>query len=193
MARYAASIALHQLGVPYNLRAIAFQDMEQKSEWFLKINPNDRIPAIVDHKNNDFAVFETSAILLYLAQHYDPENKLSYDPVKEPNLYSEVIQWLCFVHGGLGPMQGQANHFRYQEETKRLYSVIEKRLEGRDWLVGTRYTIADIKAFPWIEGAAWAGIDFKEFPNIHGWVNRIRERPGAYEGRGVPIRVDYEQ
>ncbi|KIJ53559.1 hypothetical protein M422DRAFT_241798 [Sphaerobolus stellatus SS14] len=107
---YPVSVALHELGVEYELKAISLKDKEQKGEWFLNINPNGRIPAIVDHKNpaGDFPVFETSTILLYLAQHYDPENKLSYDPVKEANFYSEVLQWLFFAHGGIGPMQGQA-------------------------------------------------------------------------------------
>ncbi|KIJ45134.1 hypothetical protein M422DRAFT_29987 [Sphaerobolus stellatus SS14] len=198
---YPISIALEELGVPYNVKAISFKENEQKSEWFLKINPNGRIPAIVDHKNNDFPVFETSAILLYLAQHYDPENKLSYDPVKEPNLFSEVLQWLFFAHGGIGPMQGQANHFfryapekipygikRYQDETRRLYSVVEQRLEGREWLVGPHYSIADIKAFPWIDSAPWAGIEYTEFPNIQAWINRIKARHGTHEGLGVPVR-----
>ncbi|KIJ55198.1 hypothetical protein M422DRAFT_23812 [Sphaerobolus stellatus SS14] len=198
------TIALEELGVPYNAKVISFKENEQKSEWFLKINPNGRIPAIVDHKNNDFAVFETSAILLYLGQHYDPEHKLSYDPVKESNLYSEVLQWLFFTHGGIGPMQGQANHFiraapekipygvkRYTEETKRLYSVIEKRLEGREWLVGTHYSIADIKAYPWVVAGPIIGIDFAEYPNIQAWINRIKARPATHEGHGVPSRPDY--
>ncbi|GJJ12661.1 hypothetical protein Clacol_006905 [Clathrus columnatus] len=186
------SVALHELGVEYNLRPISFKENEQKSEWFLKINPNGRIPAIVDHKNSDFAVFETSAILLYLGQHYDPEHKLSYDPIKEPNLYSEVVQWLCFAHGGIGPMQGQLHHFknaapekipygikRYFDETKRLYSVIEKRLETSGWLVGGRFTIADIKTFPWINGGHRAEIDMSEFPNIQAWLERIKARPAV--------------
>ncbi|KIJ44717.1 hypothetical protein M422DRAFT_167732, partial [Sphaerobolus stellatus SS14] len=206
---YSVPIALHELGVQYNLKYISFKEKEQKSEWFLKINPNGRIPAIVDHKNNDFPVFETSAILLYLTQHYDPVHKLSYDPVKEPNLYSEVLQWLCFAHGGIGPMQGQANHFfrfapenipygikRYQDETARLYSVVEQRLAGREWLVGSHYSIADIKSF-WgsgrIEAARWSGVELTEFPNIQAWINRIKARPDTHEGRGVPIRTDYEE
>ncbi|KIJ53474.1 hypothetical protein M422DRAFT_25348 [Sphaerobolus stellatus SS14] len=192
---YAASIALEELGVPYHVKAISFKENEQKSEWYLKINPNGRIPAIVDHKNNDFVVFETSAILLYLAQHYDPEHKLSYDPFNEANLFSETLQWLCFAHGGIGPIA----HFtrlapekipyavkRYQEETKRLYSVLDKRLEGREWLVGPHYSIADVKAY------AWAGVDRTEFPNIVAWVDRIKERPLTVKGLSVPARTDYD-
>ncbi|KIJ53557.1 hypothetical protein M422DRAFT_154903 [Sphaerobolus stellatus SS14] len=193
------SIALHELGIEYELKAISFKDKEQKEEWFLKINPNGHIPAIVDHRNpaGDFPVFETAAILLYLAQHYDPENKLSYDPLKEINLYSEVLQWLCFAHGGIGPMQGQANHFfryapekipygikRYQDETKRLYGVVEKRLKDREWLVGPRFSIADIKAL--INSASWAGVDLNEFPNIQAWLKRIHARPGVSVGINIP-------
>ncbi|KIJ32422.1 hypothetical protein M422DRAFT_35824 [Sphaerobolus stellatus SS14] len=200
---YSISIALEELRVPYDLKVIALKEKEQKSEWFLKINPNGRIPAIVDHKNNDFPVSESSAILLYLAQHYDPDNKLSYDPVKEANLHSEVLQWIFFAHGGLGPMQGEANHFllwtpekipygikRYQDETKRLYSVIEKRLEGREWLVGSHYSMADIKAYPWI--AQKVGIiEHSEFPNIQVWMSRIKARPETWKGHGVPERPYY--
>jgi len=192
--------------VPYEVKAISFKDNEQKSEWFLKINPNGRIPAIVDHKNSDFPVFETSAILLYLAQHYDPERKISFDPVKESDLFSEAVQWIMFAHGGVGPMQGQANHFfryapekipygikRYQDETNRLYSVIEKRLEGREWLVGSHFSIADIKTFPWVRTGPWSGIDHSPYPNIQAWIKRISARPKTHVGLGVPTRFDLEE
>ncbi|KIJ57345.1 hypothetical protein M422DRAFT_238939 [Sphaerobolus stellatus SS14] len=200
------SVALEELGVPYETRIISFKENEQKTEWFLKINPNGRIPAIVDHNNRDFAVFETSAILLYLAQHYDKGRKISYDPVKEPNLHSEELQWLFFTHGGLGPMQGQATHFlryapekipyainRYIEESKRLFSVVEKRLEGRQWLVGDHYGLADIKAMPWVSIGSWTGVDLEPFPNIQGWVERCNARPATFAGMGVPSRWNLEE
>ncbi|KAF8508123.1 glutathione S-transferase [Gautieria morchelliformis] len=205
---YPIAVALEELEVPYKLRTISFKETEQKSDWFLKINPNGRIPAIVDHKNKegDFPVFETSAILLYLAQHYDPERRISYDPITEPNLYSEELQWMLFAHGGVGPMQGQANHFfryarekveygikRYQDETKRLFSVLEKRLEGREWLVGPHYGLADIKTFPWVAIGPWSGIDMAPYPNIQAWLERIQARPKTYKGLGVPSRFNLEE
>ncbi|CAE6440174.1 unnamed protein product [Rhizoctonia solani] len=119
----------------YEVRKIDLQKNEQKEPWFLKVNPNGRIPALVDRSRDNFAVFESAAILLYVAQHYDIERKFSYDPVIDSELYSEQLQWIFFTHGGIGPMQGQAAHFhryapekipyainRYIDETKRLYS-----------------------------------------------------------------------
>ncbi|KAF8591719.1 glutathione S-transferase [Ramaria rubella] len=169
-----------------------------KSDWFLKINPNGRIPALRD---DGFDVFETSAILLYLAQKYDKEHKFSYDPVTHPKEYSEDLQWMFFVHGGIGPMQGQAGHFinasekipyainRYVNETKRLFAVVETRLEGREYLVGAgkgRYGIADIKAFPWIRRGDFLGIPLADFPNIKAWVDRCVARPAYQIGSKVP-------
>lgn len=193
--------ALEELDLNYEFKTLAFDKNEQKSEWFLKINPNGRLPALIDHSKGDFAIWESSAILLYVAQHYDPENKISYDPIKEPKLYSEQLQWLFFAHGGVTPMQGQAGHFmrmapetipyaikRYQDETKRLYSVLEKRLEGRDWLVGSHYSLADIKTFPWIRYAKGVEIDLNDYPNLQKWVERIMARPKTYKGMGVPER-----
>jgi len=163
-----------------------------KSPWFLEINPNGRIPAIT---HEGFSVFETSAILLYLAAVYDKENKLSWDPIKEPKLYSEQLQWLFFAHGGIGPMQGQANHFklyapekipygvnRYINETKRLYSVLEARLATTDFLVGGKFSLADIKAWPWVRLAPRLEIDLGEFPNVKAWVERIEARPAVQAG-----------
>ncbi|GJJ08754.1 hypothetical protein Clacol_002973 [Clathrus columnatus] len=203
---YPISVALEELGVSYEVKALSFKENEQKSEWFLKINPNGRIPAIVDHKRGDFPVFETSAILLYLAQHYDPEHKISYDPITEPNLYNEEIQWLFFAHGGVGPMQGQTHHFlryapetipygvkRYQDETKRLYSVLENRLGKRDWLVGPHYGLADIKTLQVVRIGPWAGIDLDEFPNIQAWLTRIESRPKTDAGLGVPSRSNLQE
>lgn len=172
-------IVLEELGIPYNLKAPSLIDNEHRSEWYLKICPNGRLPALVDHSKEDFVVWESSAILLYIAQHYDTENILSFDLVKEPKLYSEQLQWIFFCHGGLAPMEGQAIHFlryapedvpygikRYHDETKRLFSVLEERMNGREWLVGTRYSLADIKTFPWIYWAKSVDIDLKDYPNL---------------------------
>ncbi|GJJ08755.1 hypothetical protein Clacol_002974 [Clathrus columnatus] len=164
-----------------------------------------RIPAIVDHTNNDFYVFETSAILLYLTARFDKEHKISYDSIKESNLYSEELQWLFFAHGGIGPMQGQATHFvryapekipygikRYVEETKRLFTIIEKRLQGRDWLVGDHYGLADIKTFPWVRLGPWSGVALDEFPNIQAWISRAEARSGTDAGLAVPARQNLQ-
>ncbi|KAG8853640.1 glutathione S- transferase, nitrogen catabolite repression regulator [Tulasnella sp. 330] len=209
---YKISILLEELkaayGLEYMTKKLDFQKNEQKEPWFLEINPNGRIPAIVDETRGGFKVFETAAITLYLTQHYDPEFKFSFDPVKDANDYSEALQWIFFIHGGVGPMQGQAVHFfryapekipygvnRYITETKRLYSVLESRLSSRDYLAGTgrgKYSIADMNGFPWVRGHAWAGIteeEFeKDFPNLKKWLGRIEERKAVYEGLGVPVR-----
>ncbi|KIJ57350.1 hypothetical protein M422DRAFT_23388 [Sphaerobolus stellatus SS14] len=195
---YCIPILLEELGISYETRAISFKDKEQKSEWYLKINPNGRIPAIVDHTRDDFAVFETSAILLYLSQHFDKEHKIWYNPMTEPNLHSEELQWIFFTHGGIGPIA----HFlrdtpeeipyainRYTEESKRLFSIIEKRLEGREWLVGDRYSLADIKAMSII--GFRVGLEIKEFPNVKAWIDRCNARPATYAGMGVPTRWNF--
>ncbi|THH09438.1 hypothetical protein EW145_g2008 [Phellinidium pouzarii] len=164
-----------------------------KSPWFLEINPNGRIPAIT---HNGFPVFETSAILLYLAQQFDSKRAFSHDPVADPQGYSKELQWLFFAHGGVGPMQGQANHFnlyapeklpyainRYLNETRRLYSVLEARLEGREYIIDT-YGLADIKTFPWVRRADVAGVSLSEFPRLKAWVERISARPAVQKGLG---------
>ncbi|KAG8988125.1 glutathione S- transferase, nitrogen catabolite repression regulator [Tulasnella sp. JGI-2019a] len=209
---YKVSILLEELkaayGLDYATKALNFGKNEQKEPWFIEINPNGRIPAIVDDIRDGFKVFETAAITLYLTQHYDPEFKFSFDPVKDANNYSEALQWIFFIHGGVGPMQGQASHFfryapekipyginRYIAETKRLYSVLELRLKSRDYLAGDgkgRFSIADINGFPWVRGHAWAGITDEEFaqdyPGVDAWLKRIEARPAVYEGLGVPTR-----
>jgi glutathione S-transferase len=176
---------------------------EQKEEWFLKINPNGRIPALVDPNRSDFKVFETAAILLYLEKHYDPEHLFSWpssDPQAE-DYRSEVLQWMFFVHGGVGPMQGQANHFkskeipyakeRYNNETKRLYSVLESRLSSRDYLVGSgrgKYSLADANGFPWVWWGAMVLPEkelLESFPNTYKWVKRCLERPASEFGMGA--------
>ncbi|CAE6430356.1 unnamed protein product [Rhizoctonia solani] len=204
---YKTSILLEELkdaySLQYTFRNIDIRNNEQKEPWFLKINPNGRIPALVDPSRDNFIVFESAAILLYLAQHYDKDNKFSYDPVTEPNSYSEQLQWIFFTHGGIGPMQGQAGHFyrfapenipyaldRYINEVKRLYSVLNGRLDGRDYLVGPgkgRYGLADMNVFPWVRAHRWAGVEnMDDYPNIQAWLNRIFERPQVKKGLDVP-------
>jgi len=202
------SVALEEIGVPYIVRTINFKEDEQHSEWYVKINPNGKIPAIVDHMNSagDFPVFETSAILLYLAENYDKEHKISYDPVTEANFHSEELQWLFFAHGGIGPMQGQAGHFakfasekipyainRYTTEVARLFAVLDKRLESREWLVGPHYGLADIKTFTWVSFAGPPVADLSDYPNIEAWIKRCVARDATYTGLGIPSRPDLER
>src|SRR3954470_23571722 len=145
------SVALEELGLPYTVRALSLGKLEQKEAWFLKINPNGRIPAIVDHDSGGFAVFESGAILIYLAE---KTGKLLPTEAKER---SRVLQWLMFQMGGVGPMMGQANVFfryapekiqyaidRYQRESRRLFEVMERQLKSSTYIAGEEYTVADI-------------------------------------------------
>lgn len=197
------SIFLEELSLPYKPTAINLGQDEQKKPSFLATNPNGRIPAIIDHSRSSFPVFETGAILLYLAEHYDKSFNFSFEDVDEK---SEMIQWLFFQNAGVGPIQGQSNHFfryapekiqygivRYQNETKRLYSVLETRLQDRDYLAGHgrgKYSIADISTFAWVRWAPWAGIELEKFPQLQKWADRIEARPAAQKGLLVPSGED---
>ncbi|MAY35875.1 MAG: glutathione S-transferase [Spongiibacteraceae bacterium] len=186
-----ASIALEELGLPYELKAIALDKNEQKTPEFLAINPNGRIPAIID-RDADITVFESGAILQYLAE---KTGKLM--PADPKGKYS-VIQWLMFQMGGVGPMQGQANVFyryfpekiqpaidRYQHETRRLYEVLDGRLKGRDWLADD-YSIADIANFTWVHVHFWAGVEVEGLENLQAWMERMRSRSAVQKGLNVP-------
>ncbi|KAF5331616.1 hypothetical protein D9611_007739 [Ephemerocybe angulata] len=190
-------------GIDYDFTRIEFSKNTQKVEdWFIKLNPNGRIPVLVDRTRSDFIVFETSAILLYLAQHYDKGYAFWFDPEKDANNYSEMVQWIFFAHGGIGPMQGQYHHFaqapekipyaqkRYLEETKRLYGVLNIRLNGRDYLAGDgkgKYSLADIKAFPWVKiHPLVTSIEtLDEFPNVKAWLARCVAREASVSGAAV--------
>jgi glutathione S-transferase len=197
------SIFLEELGIPYKTTPIDLGKDEQKSSDFLRTNPNGRIPAIIDHSRNSFPVFESGAIFLYLAEHYDKQFKFSFEDADER---SEMVQWLFFQNAGVGPMQGQSNHFvryapetidygikRYTNETKRLYSVLEARLQDRDYLVGKgegKYSIADMTTFTWVRWAPWAGIELSEFPRLKAWAKKIEERETVKKGILVPNGED---
>ena len=191
---YKISVMLEEIGLPYEVRVLDLMKGEQKEEWFLKINPNGRIPAIVDHDNDDFNVFESGAIMLYLAE------KTGRLLPKEEKARSRVIQWLMFQMAGVGPMQGQANVFyryfpekipsviaRYQNETKRLYTVLDRQLAGRDYLVD-EYSIADIANWCWVRAHEWAGVSIDDLPNLKAWVERIGARPAVQRGIQIPPR-----
>ncbi|MGE8334022.1 glutathione S-transferase family protein [Pseudomonas laurylsulfatiphila] len=190
------SIVLEELGLPYRVHALSFDKKEQKSADFLKINPNGRIPAIVDRANGDFAVFESGAILIYLAE---LTGKLM---PSDPKGRSLVLQWLMFQMGGIGPMQGQANVFfryfpeklqgaidRYQHETRRLYEVLDTRLQGVEFLAG-EYSIADIATFPWVRGYEWSGVSVEGLTALQRWMATLEARPAVQRGLQVPQRAD---
>ncbi|MCS3837228.1 GST-like protein [Pseudomonas sp. JAI111] len=190
------SIVLEELGLPYTVHALSFDKKEQKSEDFLKINPNGRIPAIVDRANGDFAVFESGAILIYLAE---LSGKLM---PQDPKGRSVVFQWLMFQMGGIGPMQGQANVFfryfpeklqgaidRYQHETRRLYEVLDTRLQAVEFLAG-EYSIADIATFPWVRGHEWSGVSVEGLTALQRWMATLEARPAVQRGLLVPERTD---
>ncbi len=192
-----ASVTLEELELPYTVKPIDITTGIQKSDEYVAINPNGRIPAIVDHDNDDFIVFESGAIMLYLAE--KAGKLLPTDPKRR----SEVIQWLMFQMGGLGPMQGQANVFfryspekipaaieRYQNETRRLFGVLDKRLANREFLVED-YSIADIANWAWARIHNWAGVAIDEYPNLSRWIDQIAERPAAARGVQIPHTTDY--
>jgi glutathione S-transferase len=194
-----ASITLEELGLPYKVRRIDFEKREQKEPWYLKINPNGRIPTIVDHGSGGFAVFESGALMIYLAE---KAGKLLPADVKGRSL---VIQWLMFQMGGIGPMMGQANVFyryaperipyaieRYQREVRRLFEVLDTRLTDHEFLAGD-YSIADIASWAWVRGYKWSGVTLDGLAHLTRWLDAIGERPAVKRGVDVPEPVDLEQ
>jgi GST-like protein len=184
------SILLEELGVPYTAHPIDISKDEQFRPDFLKIAPNNRIPAIHD-RNTGIAMMESGAIMLYLAERHGRFLGHGDDRLK-------AIEWLMWQMGGLGPMAGQAHHFlrfnkgkapyaeeRYAKETRRLYKVLNERLTGRDFITG-QYTIADMACWPWISRFEWQEIDLNEFPALRSWYLRIAERPATRRGYDVP-------
>ncbi len=194
---YKASIALEELGLPYDLRVLDLAAGEQKRPGFLAINPNGRIPAIVDHGADDFAVFESGAILVYLAE------KTGRLMPHDPKGRSRVMQWLMFQMGGVGPMMGQANVFyryfpqkiqpaidRYQAEGRRLLEVLDGHLANHEWLADD-YSIADIANWTWARTHRWSGISIDGLPHLARWLGAIRARPAVQRGiERPPAKVD---
>lgn len=190
------SIALEELGLPYSVRPIALTKNEQKEDWYLRLNPNGRIPTIVDHDNDDFVVFESGAILIYLAERSG--QLLPHDEKGR----SQVVQWLMFQMGGIGPMMGQANVFyryapekipfaidRYQRESRRLFEVLNRRLQDHEYLAGD-YSIADIANWSWVHTYKWSGVRVEGLSHLQRWLETIRARPAVERGRAVPERLD---
>ena len=188
------SILLEELGVPYTAHAIDIIKDEQFAPDFLKIAPNNRIPAIVDH-DTGIQMMETGAIMMYLADKY---GQFQCDGDE----YWRMVEWLMWQMGGLGPMLGQTHHFvkynkgksayaeeRYSAEALRLYGVLDRRLEGRDYIAGIgrgMYSIADMACWPWVSRFEWQDVDLNAFPNVKDWYLRIAVRPAVQAGYSVP-------
>ena len=190
------SITLEELALPYHVRPIALSKNEQKEDWYLKLNPNGRIPTIVDHDNGDFVVFESGAILIYLAE---KTGKLMPADSKGR---SRVLQWTMFQMGGIGPMMGQANVFfryapekipyaieRYQREVRRLFEVLNTQLGEHEYLAG-EYSIADIANWSWVHGYAWSGVSVDGLEHLKRWIDTVAARPAVQRGRAVPPPAD---
>jgi glutathione S-transferase len=186
------SIALEEMAIAYQVHPVSLKAMQQKEPWFVALNPNGRIPAIVDRDNDDFPVFESGAILIYLAE------KTGRFLPTDPKARSIVLQWLMWQMGGLGPMQGQTHVFyryfpdkipavieRYQRETRRLYGVMNQHLAAREFLADA-YSIADMACWPWIMQHEWAGIDLDGFPHLRRWQHTVGARPTVQRGAAVP-------
>ncbi|MCZ2407383.1 MAG: glutathione S-transferase N-terminal domain-containing protein [Burkholderiales bacterium] len=186
------SIALEELGLPYEMHVLDLARGVQKEPWFLALNPNGRIPAIVDRDAEDFAVFESGAILLYLAE------KTGRLLPQDAKGRSRVVQWLMFQMGGIGPMMGQANVFfryfpekiqpaidRYQGECKRLFRVLDTHLQQHEYLAGD-YSIADIANWAWVRTHRWSGVEIDDLPHMQRWVEAIRARPAVQKGILMP-------
>jgi glutathione S-transferase/GST-like protein len=186
------SIALEELGLPYQLRVLDLSAGEQKQAEFLAISPNGRIPAIVDHAAGDFAVFESGAILIYLA-----EQTGRLMPTDAQGR-SRVLQWLMFQMGGVGPMMGQANVFyryfpekiqpaidRYQGEVRRLFAVLDAHLHNHEYLASD-YSIADIANWAWVRTYRWSGVSLDGLPHLQRWKDAIAQRPAVQRGINQP-------
>ncbi|MGO9932842.1 MAG: glutathione S-transferase family protein [Steroidobacteraceae bacterium] len=187
------SIALEEMRLPYEVRVIDFAANEQKADWYVRINPNGRIPSLVD---DGFALFESGAILIYLAE---KTGKFLPGDVQGR---SRAIQWLMFQMSGVGPMMGQANVFlryfpekiqaaidRYQREVTRLFGVMDKQLSNHEYICGD-YSIADMALWPWVSGYEWSGVSVDEFAHLKRWLSLVGDRPAVQAGRDVPIKRD---
>jgi GST-like protein len=188
------SIMLEEVGLPYKAIPINISKDEQFAPSFLKISPNNKIPAIVDH-DNDVAMMESGAILIYLAE---KSGKLM---PKDDKGRWKVLEWLMFQMASVGPNFGQVHHFvkynpgkapyaenRFLTEAKRLYGVMDKKLGESEFLAGA-YSIADIATWPWVSRFEWQTIDLNEYPNVKRWYLAMAKRPGVQKGYDVPAKV----
>ena len=184
------SILLEELGIPYTVHSVDISKDEQFDPNFLKIAPNNRIPAIVDHETG-IQMMETGAIMMYLA---DKHKKFQC----EGDEYWKMVEWLMWQMGGLGPMLGQAHHFlhfnpgksdyaeaRFRSEVARLYGVLDRRLEGRDYICDD-YSIADMACWPWVSRYEWQQVNLADYPNVRSWYQRLLARDAVQKGYHIP-------
>jgi len=190
-----ASVTLEELGLPYETHAVDLAQNQQKEPWFLALNPNGRIPVIVDREEDDLAVFESGAIMIHLAE------KAGRLLPTDRRGRTRVLQWLMFQMGGVGPMMGQANVFyryfpeklqpaidRYQNECRRLFEVLDRRLGESEWLADD-FSIADIANWCWVRTYKWSGVDAEGLPHLKRWRDALRQRPACQRGVEVPFRM----
>lgn len=194
-----ASIMLEELGLEYRAHPVNIGKDEQFAPDFLKISPNNRIPAIIDRDGpggEEISVFESGAILIYLAEKTGSE---LLPPTSDMRRRVPVMEWLMWQMGGVGPMFGQAHHFRrfakeqvpyavdrYTKEAHRLYGVADRRLADHEFLAGDFYSIADIITYPWFARWEWHGIDWNDFPSLKRWFDAVGARPAVQRGMDVP-------
>ena len=193
---YKISVALEELEIPYNVHVVNLQAGDQKKPKFLAMNPNGRIPVIVDIENNNLSIMESGAQLIYLAE------KAGKLLPTETIARSKVIQWLMFQMGGIGPMMGQANVFfrywpgdkiqaavdRYQNEGRRLFEVMETRLKDNEFLADD-FSIADIANWCWVRTYKWSGIKIDGLTGLQRWMQMMEDRPACKKGVAVPIDI----
>jgi GST-like protein len=195
------SLFLEEAGLPYNVHPINISQDEQFQPHFLKIAPNNRIPAIVDHEPADggepLSLFESGAILLYLAE------KTGKFLPKDLRGRQTALQWLFWQMGGLGPMAGQNHHFsqfapekipyaikRYIDETARLYGVLNKQLADNEFVAGREYSIADMAIYPWIVSHKWQSQNLEDFPHVQRWFNHIKDRPATVKAYALVQKIN---
>ena len=191
-----ASCTLEELGIPYEVHAVELSALEQKEPAFLRLNPNGRIPVIVDREEDDLPVFESGAIMIYLAE------KAGRLLPTDRRARARVISWLMFQMGGIGPMMGQANVFfryfpekiqpaidRYQNESRRLFEVLDARLAESEWLADD-YSIADIANWCWTRTHSWSGVSLDGLDHVQRWMGALQQRPALLRGIEVPVPRD---
>jgi GST-like protein len=195
------SLFLEEAGLPYNVHPINIGQGEQFQPHFLKIAPNNRIPAIVDHTPADggepLSLFESGAILVYLAE------KTGKFVPKDLRGRQTALQWLFWQMGGLGPMAGQNHHFsqfapekipyaikRYIDETARLYGVLNKQLADNEFVAGSEYSIADMAIYPWIVSHKWQSQNLEDFPHVQRWFNHIKDRPATVKAYALVQKIN---
>jgi len=193
---YKTSVALEELEIPYNVHVVNLMSGDQKKPEFLKLNPNGRIPVIVDTDNDNLAIMESGAQLIYLAE------KAGKLLPTEAKARANVMQWLMFQMGGIGPMMGQANVFfrywpgdplqpaidRYQNEGRRLFEVMETRLKDNEFLADD-YSIADIANWCWVRTYRWSGIKIDGLDGLQRWMKMMEDRPACKKGVSVPVDI----